>query len=755
MSEANKAGNDAEPNTLDWGGIAAGAELKVNHAIEQLCMLLITRKRLELLSRVATYILFSQGRKGGAKDHAQSSEVNLEYLCSLATALPDSPADDLPSGEDVQATIDLLATIHTQGTVAYTAYIKSSEPEGEALSELSKAFQLQKLHVRGDGYEHHLKQTWHDMMTPHNEVFQKTLGFAFPDYFNFAQRQERVIEDRINQEADQKHPPYRKLLKPWVAEMQSGQPWSNECQNFLREHHDQIMAAKAISETFGSPESFLVDPTSAQEQSILKSLSCGFGDNKTFCGEKERFRCWPLNETIMDKKPFIQHQGKFYALNLFKIGRNGCEIVSHALRDSNPKYWHSRFLPGRDQYLEDETVRLFQKALPTAHVLAAGFYPLRTGGRAEADIVIVLDDVLVVVECKAGTITPSAKRGGPMRVKTDVKKTIAEGLNQAERLVDELVASGELVIQNKGSEKMTLKAEDFRWVFRVNVTLDLISPVASSIWSLSDIGLVGKTERCWSVSLNDLRVVVEILDQPAVFLHYLIRRFDTDQLRNVEASDELDYMMHYVIQGLFFRGKNKPRENEHLKIVAYTDDLDQYYRRRQGLTEKGAKPRVRLGPHTERFLGLLEKWRPKGWMTASLQFLEFDPPDREKLLGKIHLQFKRVLRQKCPFALSVINCADTRTAIGLACAPNPVWTKDAVRARCIDRCKDYGIDAMVVILVGIPVTAHAPCVLCVTPSDTIPDHAKHLLAQLRFEVTEHRPKTSRPGIFDGIRENVE
>ncbi len=240
-----------------------------------------------------------------------------------------------------------------------------------------------------------------------------------------------------------------------------------------------------------------------------------------------------------------------------------------------------------------------------------------------------------------------------------------------------------------------------------------------------------------------------------MFLHYLIRRFDTNTIRNVEAADELDYMMHYVLQGLFFRGKNKLKENEHLTIIGYTADLDQYYRRKQGLIDTGPKPCVALGPQTDRFFDLLEKWRPKGWITAALHFLEFDRPDREELLGKTQSQLKRIRERRSWFALSVIGCPETRTAIALACTPNPEKGTDLLRAKFISRCRDSGFDTMVGIIVGIPVAAYAPIILCVSPNDSASDHAKRLLAQMRFEVTEHKPKKSRPGIFDSIRQEEE
>lgn len=755
MNEENEITGRTGDFTPDWTAIQSDAEVRVGKAIEQLSELLTTKNRLDLLGRVATYILFSPGGSAGGQEAAQKSEVNLEYLCSLATALPASFSTNPPSANDVQTTIDLLAAVHMHASVFYTACKRLSKQADEALSDLSTSFQLHKLHVRGDGYWHHIKQTWHDLLAPHDEMFQKTMGFAFANYFNLVDRLEGIMENRINQESDQKIDPYRDLLRPWIGELESGKPLSEACKRFLDEHHDQIEAARISFDEFGSAETFLVEPHSVPEMQILTSLSCSFGDNASFSGGRERFLFWPLNETLTDKKPFIQHQGRYYAFNFAKIGRNAYEFASHALRESNSDYWHSHFLPARDLYLEDETCRLLQKALPASRIVKSAFYPLRIGGRAEADIVVVMDDVLLVVECKAGAITTTAKRGGAKRVKTDVNKTVAAGLNQAERLVSEMVACEQIVIQGKKSDKITLEAVDFRWVFRINVTLDLVSPVSSTIWSLSDLGLVGKTERSWSVSLNDLRVVVEILDRPTVFLHYLIRRFDTNQLRNVEAADELDYMMYYLHQGLFFRGKNSLRANEQLKIIGYTDDLDQYYRRKQGWTEKGRKPRLALGPQTERFLNLLERWRPRGWMTAALQFLEFDRPCREELLGKIHMQLKRTKKKGSEFALSLIGCADSKTAIALVCARNPKESEEIVRARCTARCKDNGFELMVVIVVGMPVAAICPIILCVTPNDSASVHAKRLLSQLRFDVTEHRPQVSRPGIFDGIREDEE
>ena len=291
--------------------------------------------------------------------------------------------------------------------------------------------------------------------------------------------------------------------------------------------------------------------------------------------------------------------------------------------------------------------------------------------------------------------------------------------------------------------KRTIDSTRFRRVFRINVTLDLINNVSSSLWELGEMGLAADVERCWSVSLNDLRVVVEILDRPVFFVHYLVRRLDLNSLKTVEAGDELEYLMHYVRHGLFFHESNAPKENEHIRLVRYTDDLDRYYSQLQGLIEKAEKPRVPVPPKTLRLLKSLQEQKPKHWMSYSLALMEFEDGIREHLVSREQEHLKQLMLGHSTFGLSSIESRRNGSSLALATSFSPRAVEQIVVGRCLQHCQHKHFEEVWLLIQGVPLGKSEMIVRRVTPDSTISDSARHLLDQLQFRPLDSS-KRQRP-----------
>lgn len=358
---------------------------------------------------------------------------------------------------------------------------------------------------------------------------------------------------------------------------------------------------------------------------------------------------------------------------------------------------------------------------------------------------VLCDDILIIVECKAARIDPATKRGANKKVESDLKATIVGALNQAERFVNELTTKGTVELSPKGQAKTFIRAKDFERVYSVNVTLDLISSASTVLWKLDEAGLASNVDKYWSVSLNDMRVIVEILDQPALFLHYLERRLDVNVLRTVEARDELDYLMHYVKQGLFFREENRPIDHEPVMLAGFTEELDQYYRKLEGISDKGEKPVVPVGKRTEKLLSRLQSTRPKHWASGCIQLLEFDIQTREELLEKQSEHLKQLQHPRGGYALSFVANFESKTALALATSKDPQRALEIVVGRCAEHCRTNSISVLWCFLHGVPISGSKITIMRITPEAEISDSASRLLNQLKYEirVTENRV-TGRP-----------
>lgn len=681
----------------------AVVRVDLEHAIRRLCDLVSTRDPLVLLGRVATYIILGNPEEPKDSGGPSRSETNLEYLVSLVAARPRADGLPEPTPDDVPECIELLTKIQMLAGMCLLKIRSDASPADEALDDFSSAFRMEKLHVRGDGYWPHLRRTMLDLMRPHEEMLKATLGFFAEDYTGFMDRTENLVQERVRAELHALTP-YFELVRPWFHKNREGQ---SECvdpagwENFHRENAVELTAGKLRFDRFGDPEMFAFMAKSESEEAILRALSTECAENREFLGAKPEHAFFPLTSSGMDRRLILRFAGKCYAFNLAKLQRETYTLIGDLLRERAPDYWENTFLPARDLYLESEAARLFAQALPGADVWAGVSYPLANSDLTQADVVVSCGGVLLVVECKAARLDAATKRGAPKKIVSDLKETVAGGLEQAERFVRELRSRGVMEVRvGKAKTKVQLRAVSFARIIRVNVTLDLVSAAATELWKLEDLGLIASARNAWSVSLNDLRVIVEVLNQPAVFLHYLVRRLDTDLLRCVRANDELDYLMRYVTHGLFFRESNALAENQTLALLGYTEELDQYYRRVQGVSEKGEKPEVILGERTQRMIGVLATRRPENWLLASVALLEFDVPTRESLLKKIDDDHgPRLVDQGVDYALSVVASTESREALLLATSRSPQRARAMLVARAVRLCREQKLKE-VTVLVG-------------------------------------------------------
>ncbi|MBL9144862.1 MAG: hypothetical protein JNM99_14370 [Verrucomicrobiaceae bacterium] len=730
------------PKDIDWALRAELTEKAVKEAIAELQAITASNDPIELLSRVAVYILTSHPESPKDAGGPQQSETNLEYLVSFVTAHPASQVKGIPSPDVVQHTLELVTALLMAATWHYSSKRRAKQNAENAIDDIANSFQLDKLHVRGDGYWPHLKQTIQDLMQPHEAHLKKVLGFTAAEYINFMERTEDGLNLGLLNEAETHCEPFMAMYRPWFRNGTTNDDQFDDegWKQSVDAHTTEVAEAKAKLDAYGSAKHFRFQATSQAEKCILEALSCEIGSNTIFHGTKPEHAFWPLTPSATDARPIVCHEGEFYGFNLSKLSREAYTLIGDLLRRSDPGYWGTTFNKQRDNYLETETAKLLQKALPSAKVLRTVFYPFGHNEMTEADIIVLCDDVLIVVECKALRVDPASKRGANKKIESDLGEAIVKAFNQAERFVRELTSRGTMELSPKSGPKISVSTQQFERVFSINVTLDLINPVSTTLWKLAEAGLASGIEKCWSVSLNDLRVIVEILDQPALFLHYLVRRLDLNLLRRVESKDELDFLMHYVKHGLFFQEVNSPAQDEHVMLAGFTEELDQYYRKVQGISHVGEKPRVPIGKQTQKLLTRLQSETPEHWASGCIELLNFDTPTCEELLHKQPSHLKQLQHPRSGYALSFVANFESGAALALATSKEPLRAQEIVMGRCAEHCRQHNLATMCCFLHGVPISGIDIRIFHVTPETQISDHASRLLDQLRLEihVTENR-----------------
>lgn len=291
----------------------------------------------------------------------------------------------------------------------------------------------------------------------------------------------------------------------------------------------------------------------------------------------------------------------------------------------------------RASFTERETVGLLAKAFPNAGALHSLKYScVRDGAtiQGELDGLLLLDDTAVLVEVKAGTLSPEARRGAPDRMRQQLEALIGKAHEQALKAKEFLQSGQSVVFDLTSHKKLQVQADKFRDFVLITVNLDPLDIFTTNLSRLVKFGVVDDTDLPWAVSYLDLVVIADALEFPAQLLHYLKRRQRINQLGFIEAHDELDWFGHYLKEGLFFEHLTKNAESANGKftfsIVGYSADLDSYYMHNHRYPyERPPIPRQPMPEPMRQMLRELEEAHHHGYLPLSLALLDLSWEARE------------------------------------------------------------------------------------------------------------------------------
>lgn len=285
----------------------------------------------------------------------------------------------------------------------------------------------------------------------------------------------------------------------------------------------------------------------------------------------------------------------------------------------------------RTAFLEDEVANIISQALPEAAVRRSVAWNWQ-GRRYESDVVALLDRTMVVVEAKSGTLSSEALRGAPKRVKRHVQELVVAPAQQSarlERIVRE-AREGNVEAKVVLTEFGTC-VEDIDNVIRLSVTIDDLSMICSAEGDLKRAGWVPHDlELAPACTIADLSCVTQILDQPALLLHYLMERSRLQRSMQI-FGDEMDFLGSYLQLGFnFSTGDGKIGG---MSILGMSQPIDRYFNSREAGINI-AKPKPRMTDYFHNLITQLSARRPSGWSTMALDLLRLLGPDEQKQLDR-------------------------------------------------------------------------------------------------------------------------
>lgn len=317
------------------------------------------------------------------------------------------------------------------------------------------------------------------------------------------------------------------------------------------------------------PKSFLSLLSVRPGESILTTLTGPGHDDLS-----------PLSRSVLHRKPLLEINGRFYSFYHTGLDDHVAAIIEDDLIARRPAALGD-MMRKRGEQLESDTRQVLVDLLRPDLILQNVYYPNPDdpANLTELDILLAVDDVLLLVEAKAGGMDAAASRGAPESLAQALSDLIIEGQRQSERAEKYLRSADEVPLFDKDgrTELHRLSHSRFRKIFRVVVTREALGWVGAQIAILAVLDPTLSKAYPWHVSVDDLRVIAHLFRNDEIrFIHYLEVRLPAAAASALSQADELEHVGLYNKMNVYH--ELPVRDVDRMRFDAsYMRDIDYYF----------------------------------------------------------------------------------------------------------------------------------------------------------------------------------
>ncbi|MFC1928465.1 hypothetical protein ACFLXK_02540 [Chloroflexota bacterium] len=600
------------------------SEVEANYT--SLIALLNQLDPIKLISQFAlTYLTVPEGQFNdeSADIHkwARWAEFLIGYL--LAHNYPKNVKTDI-DGEDLKHIEDLLKKYFD----SITLYLISDRPNVDKDREINQVIHLAKndsLYVRGESYPHQLRSIANDDYSQHDKWFRQNLGFTISDALSIS----RFIIDEYNRRINDEKQSCENQARDYVEELiRKGEAKEQE--------RKDLEVRVGCYYYFGNSDailSFTFDELirfSGFSREIcegyLNRLSQEFGfrnPNHPDTFSDSRLAPWDYN--TLYERPIILHDNKYFVPipSLFN------EVLLHTFYYdliADDKYWKEEGERKYGAWLEQKTAEFMKRIFPQEEIFVNPKYP---NGNELCDVLILHDRNIFILQCKTKRLRYDSKIGKELKlIRDDLDKAVKESFSQAIRARDYFMQNqpAKIIIKNGNLEVDSKQISD---VFLLSVTLGSYPHLITRLANInSALNLFSNNQYPWAISLFDLGVVTELIESPAIFIHYARRRLAVERTKFDILADEIDMLGFYFSQGLYFKTEEFKKLNG-LLLSGFSTKIDQYMFEKHELGENPKKPEQEMPQHFEEYIKTIERLRSPYKTDCAVRLLEFDYKGRQ------------------------------------------------------------------------------------------------------------------------------
>lgn len=269
---------------------------------------------------------------------------------------------------------------------------------------------------------------------------------------------------------------------------------------------------------------------------------------------------------------------------------------------------------------------------------------------SENDTLILVDDVLFLVEAKAGAAATIASPALDFsRHVQSVQDLVLKAHKQCERFFNYLNSADEVPLYHLANGKYEecgrIRRSDYRVMVPIGLTVESFSPFSTYCKELPQVEPLLGRYAFVSLSIDELFVLKRLLPTPGELVHYMEVRQAVAGMRRAHLFDEFDHLGAYLKKNRFDQDIAEQLQDDKVNMLVWDGMSDIVDRSFEGEDwEARPFPTQDFPEEVLKLLDALDVTRVQGWLSAESHIRDLGEEGR-KNLAKMLTDLRQTLNQ--------------------------------------------------------------------------------------------------------------
>ncbi|MEI4516519.1 MULTISPECIES: SEC-C domain-containing protein [unclassified Stenotrophomonas] len=578
----------------------------------------------------------TQEQNGTARpdDLINENQFLLEYV-HAALAADAAPADVTFDEAKCAELFELSRKLREQAM--FFAMVSSADTKdgvfGPNTADIEFRVKSTWVMLRGNRYQVLEGEFYSYVLAPHNDVLQETYGV---DATDIAEGFQAMADATRSGQADAVMEMMAQFEAAQAFAMAQNKPLEDVMEAWVAQNSEQSKAAgRAMDDMFRGGIANVSRHTKLPP-TLLMDLAYQRGEEIEFFAAGD-FAGTPYRTLPARKKPLIQLGSDYYAIDPCFTRDAGYRALLFNLLQRRPDY-KKTFEERQKTMSEAAFAEILAAQLPGATVFQEVYYKDPASKQwSENDTLILVDDVLFLVEAKAGAAATIASPALDFsRHAQSVQDLVLKAYKQCERFFNYLDSADEVplyhLVDGRYEECGRVRYADYRVMVPIGLTVESFSPFSTYCKELPQVEpLLGK-HAFVSLSIDELFVLERFLPSAGQFAHYMEVRQAVAGMRRAHLFDEFDHLGAYLKKNRFDQDIADQLKGDKVDMLVWEGMSDIIDRSFEGeVWGSGSFPTQHFPQEVLKLLGALDATRARGWLSAESHIRDLGEEGRNDL----------------------------------------------------------------------------------------------------------------------------